>query len=79
MDIWMIWAREHDGTIWLVDAWDDASITEHPEEWRNKVSGSWRDYGDVRVVKARLNLDAIAAEFETPAVIMSDPELQEWN
>lgn len=78
MDIWMIWARQG-GTVWLEDAWDDDSITENPRGWEGKVAQARQDYGprgEVRVIKACIDFDAVLAAFKTPTVSMSDPKVQ---
>ena len=73
MDIYMIWVKYSDGTLTLVDAWDDDTVMENPEGWQERLdhaltsSASGRR-DDVRVVKTSVNFDAVRSAFEIPTV-----------
>lgn len=69
MDIYLIWATDGDA-IWLVGAWDDDSVAENNEGYREEVKRHQADYGhdNVRVVKASIDFDAVARTFQVPSI-----------
>lgn len=71
MDIFLIWAQESDGVMFLVDAWDSDSVDSNYDGWEEAVAEARKNHDDIRVVKTMIDLDAIRTAFETPTVSSS--------
>lgn len=65
MKVWLIIARNGD-EMWLIDAWDDDSVSENPEGWRDALAKARADVepDDLRVVTATLDWDAVRKAFD---------------
>lgn len=71
MDIYMIWARDSfDGSVWLVDAWDDDSIPSNDYGWQEALDKARQAHGadNVRVVVSGVDINGIQAAFDVPRV-----------
>lgn len=74
MDIFMIWASDpFDGGVWLVDAWDNDSISSNQEGWVDCLKKHRQRHGvdNVRVVISSVDLDGVRASFMVPRVKMA--------
>lgn len=63
MDVYMIWAHES-GSAWLVDSWDDDSISGNGFGWEEAKDKASKLYKDTRVIKASVDFDRILAAFD---------------
>ena len=73
MDIYMIWATDGYAPspgYWLVEAWDDDTVSENNEGWQEAVDKAYADHGpkNVRITKATVDFDKVLAAF-TPVDI----------
>jgi hypothetical protein len=73
MDIWMIWARDSadpQNVIWLEEAWDDDSVGNNPDGWREAVDKAYERFGgaNVRITRSTVNFDKVQAAFEPAQV-----------
>lgn len=71
MKIWMIWAvTPHDGHHWLVDAWDDETVTENYDGWQTAKEKAYEEYGpdNVRIVHSCVDFDKVLKTFLTTDV-----------
>lgn len=72
MDIYMIWASEIEPngvrSCWLIDAWDDDSVSGNREGWKQAVDKAQAEHGydNVRIVKGSVDMDAVRNAFEIP-------------
>lgn len=59
MKVWLIWAKdegvlEH---VWLVDAWDDETVAENGDGFKEKLAEVRKDHGVDNVVVTVTNVD----------------------
>lgn len=74
MDIYMVWARDAlDGSVWLVDAWDDDSISSNREGWEGTLQKQRENHGadNIRVLVSSVDMDEVLASFTPQRVKMS--------
>jgi len=69
MKIWMIWARDNSdtsGVLWLVEAWDDDSVSGNYDGWEEAIEKAKAEYGgfNVRIASTNVDFDQIAKSFE---------------
>lgn len=68
MDIFQIWARDSDSPTaskWLIDAWDDDSISSNAEGYAEALSKAREEHGadNVAVIVQAVNMDLVDAAF----------------
>lgn len=67
MDVYQIWAQEA-GFFWLVDAWDDDSISGDRSGYEEALKKAHDAHGaeNVRVIRTVIDFDAVTKAFEVP-------------
>lgn len=86
MNIYLIWAVDGDDTsaAWLIGAWDDDSVSGNREGYEQELASHRKDYGAeaVRVVKARIDFDAVLRAFEVPGIgtaeVIGEADREGW-
>lgn len=72
MDVWMIWAQDpsDENVLWLVDAWDDESISGNQDGWMAALAKAEEEHGSrfIRIAKTHVDYDAIVESFK-PVVV----------
>lgn len=63
-DLHLIW-RVEDGSLEVVDGWDDETICENPEGWEKEIEGA---HADVRITSHCIDFDAVIATLEPQTV-----------
>lgn len=67
MKIYMIWAQDKYGYKWMMDAWDDDSVSDNRAGWEAAIKKAEGDGYSIRVITADLDFDAVDKAFETPS------------
>lgn len=76
MDIYFIWASTPGSTdeLWLVDTWDEHSMSDNREGWENSLAEARADHGidNVRVVKTSIDVAEVQRAFEVITIEPGD-------
>lgn len=73
MDIYMIWARS-DGFVWLVESWDDDSISDNANGWEDAKTKAAKAHDEIRIIKATVDFDKVLAAFNAPETTLAIEE-----